>query len=208
MTKLKVCGITRLEDARYVVAAGATHLGFIQDESSDRYISPARTREIVDWVYGAEPVGVFVDASSDDVNRISEASGFKIVQLHGTETPAYCADIELPIIKVISVTDETSVQQLQSEVDKYAGSVDWYLIDTARSSASRKAFNWKLIDDIEIPHPYFLAGGINATNLKKAITEVKPGGLDISSGLESAPGIKDFDKIDAFIELFRQAHEE
>lgn len=207
MTLLKVCGITRLEDARYVVAAGATHLGFIQDTESPRYISPARAREIVDWVYGAEPVGVFVNETPDEINRICDAAGFRMAQLHGDESPADCEMVNVPVIKVISITDTTTRSDLESLSAHYADIATHLLFDTSRAIANRSAFDWSILQNADIPLPYFLAGGIGVANVAEAINSVAPAGIDISSGLESSPGVKDFDKVDAFMAVFNELQE-
>lgn len=207
MTLLKVCGITRLEDARYVVPLGATHLGFIQDPESPRYISPTRAREIVDWVYGAVPVGVFVNTDPTEINKISEAAGFQMVQLHGDESPDECSAVDLPVIKVISITKDTTKESLAAAASLYAEAAEFLLFDTSRAAASRTAFDWDLLLDVDLHLPYFLAGGINVENVGGALASLKPDGIDISSGLESSPGVKDFDKVDAFMTVFNEIHD-
>ena len=197
--QLKICGITKLEDARYAVAAGATHLGFIQDPRSERFIDVNKAREIIDWVYGAIPVGVFVDADVETVTRSAATTGFKMVQLHGSEPPDYCEQLDVPVIKVISILPDTSREHLQNVVDSFSGVVDWMMFDTSRSSNERKPFDWDLLKDLTFKKPFFLAGGITASNVEAALQNCNPNGIDVSSSLESSPGIKDFDRIDEFI---------
>ncbi|NND71260.1 MAG: phosphoribosylanthranilate isomerase [Rhodothermales bacterium] len=202
--QLKICGITKLEDARYAVAAGATHLGFIQDERSERFIPTEKAKEIIEWVYGAVPVGVFVDADLDHVNASVATAGFKMVQLHGAESVSYCASLQAPIIKVLPVGPDTTANELGDLAAAYSPVVDWLMFDTSRLAKSREPFNWNILEGVHTAKPFFLAGGINAENIAAAVEKVTPDGIDVSSGLESSPGIKDFDKIDTLIGMIEE----
>jgi phosphoribosylanthranilate isomerase len=204
-TKVKICGITRLEDARYCAAAGADYLGFIQYSGSPRYIEPMRAREIIEWVYGAKPIGVFVNESAESINRIAEETGFELVQLHGTEPPELCAEVEHPIIKAIPVVHDASAEQLRWLIEPYVEHVDFFLLDTHKTDlwgGTGESFNWRLARELSREYPIFLAGGISAENVEEAIRTMSPYAIDLSSGVESAPGIKDFDKLSAFFDAF------
>lgn len=203
--KLKICGITRLEDARYCAAAGADYLGFIQYPESPRYVDPKTAREIVDWVYGPTPVGVFVNAGADEVNRTADAAGFALVQLHGDEPPALCAEIERPIIKALPVGDETTAGELAEAIDRYAGHVDYFLLDTRRPGlrgGTGTPFDWEIARGLAQEHRLFVAGGIGRDNVEEAVRLLDPYGVDLSSSVEERPGVKDFDKLADFFDTF------
>lgn len=202
--KVKICGITRLEDARFCAGAGADFLGFIQYEGSPRYITPANAREIIGWLYGPEPVGVFVNEDAATVNRITDESGFTWVQLHGTESPETCAAIEKPVIKAIPVVHDASSDQLRPLLERYRDVAEYFLLDTHKSNVwggTGESFNWRLVRDLSEDYPILLAGGIGAHNVAEAVHTMRPHGIDLSSSVESAPGVKDFDKLAAFFDV-------
>lgn len=204
-TRVKICGITRLEDARYCAAAGADYLGFIQYEGSPRYVEPRAAREIIDWVYGPETVGVFVNASPDDVNRIADEAGFSYVQLHGTEPPAHCARVERPVIKALSVAPGTTTAELEEQMERYAAHVDAFLLDTRKAGlwgGTGEPFDWQKALSLSERYRLFVAGGIDAANVATVIETLQPYAVDVSSSVESAPGVKDFDRLAGFFEAF------
>lgn len=201
--KIKICGITQLADARYCAGAGADYLGFIQYPGSPRYIAPAKAKEIIDWLYGPEPVGVFVNENAQTVNRIADEAGFAYVQLHGTEPPEVCAAVERPVIKAVHVVSDASAEQLRVLMEPYAEHVDYFLLDTHKTSlwgGTGESFNWRLARELSQTYPLFLAGGITAENLEEAVQTMRPYGVDLSSSVESAPGVKDFDKLADFFD--------
>ena len=209
-TKLKVCGITDLADARYLAGEGVNYLGFIQHEDSPRYIGPEKVAEMLEWLYGPTPVGVFVNKSARFVNDAAETAGFEVVQLHGTESPETCAAIDRPVIKAIRVRHDASSDQLRALMEPYAEVVDHFLLDTHNSSTwggTGESFNWRLARDLAGDFSIFLAGGIDADNVERAMHTMRPFAIDLSSSLESAPGEKSFEKIDAFLEAFRAAND-
>lgn len=204
-TKLKICGITRLEDARYAAAAGADYLGFIQYEKSPRYVEPRRAREIVEWVYGPEPVGVFVNATADAVNRAAEEAGFALVQLHGDEPVFEVERVERPVIKALRVSGRTTTAELRRRMRDYEDVADYFLLDThsgALRGGTGVAFDWEVARGLAEDYDVFLAGGVDAENVGRCIRMLHPYAVDVSSSLESAPGMKDFAKIDAFMSSF------
>lgn len=208
--KLKVCGITQLEDARYLAGEGADYLGFIQHEESPRYIDPERAEEMIEWIYGPKPVGVFVNKSAEEVNQAAETAGFELVQLHGNESPELCANVERPVIKAIRVQHDASSDQLRALMTPYADIVDYFLLDTHDSSVwggTGESFNWRMARALASEFPLFLAGGINADNVARAVQTMRPYAIDLSSSLETEPGQKSFDKIEAFMDAFRAVNE-
>ena len=206
--RLKICGITRLEDARFCAAAGADLLGFIQHRDSPRYINPDQVAEIVEWVYGPQTVGVFVNESPSVVNEVVQQCGLSYAQLHGDETPEYCREIEVPVIKAFHVRPDTTEGDLASAVGAFVGAATYALLDTHANDVrggSGRVFDWNLLHDIKLDLPFFLAGGISRSNVSDAIETVRPFGVDVSSSLESTPGIKDIDLLTEFFEAFDEA---
>lgn len=201
--KIKICGLTRLEDARYCAGAGADYLGFIQLPESPRYLPPAEARALIDWLYGPQPVGVFVNETAEAVNRAADEAGFALVQLHGNEPPEVCAAVARPVIKAIRVVHDASAEQLRALMEPYAEHVAFFLLDTHHTSlwgGTGESFNWRLARDLAEAFPLFLAGGIGAHNVEEAVHTMQPYGVDLSSSVEEAPGIKDLDKLAAFFE--------
>ena len=211
-TKIKICGITRLEDARYAAAAGADYLGFIQYPKSPRYIEPPQAKAIIDWVYGPQSVGVFVNEEPEAVLAAADAAGFALVQLHGHETPEACALVRehgRAVIKAFHVMHDASTEQVRALLEPYAGAIDYVLLDTHHTSlwgGTGESFNWRLVRDLVPEYDVFLAGGIGAHNVEDAL-RMRPFALDLSSSVEQAPGIKDFDKLGAFFDAFHAARE-
>ena len=203
--KVKICGITNLEDARFCAGAGADYLGFIQYPQSPRYIAPDAAKEIIAWIYGPEAVGVFVNEEADTVNRIAEAANFALVQLHGDETPEVCAQMKRPVIKAIRVGPDATVQELRDQMEPYRAVVTAFLLDTHHPTlwgGTGETFNWRHARTVAADFPVLLAGGINAGNVEAAVRQARPLGVDLSSSLEAEPGKKDFDKLTAFFDTF------
>jgi len=209
--ELKVCGITELEDARYLAGAGADYLGFIQHDESPRYAPPSLASDIIEWVHGPSPVGVFVNDGAATINEAVAAAGFEFAQLHGQEPPHVVERVDCPVIKAIHVRHDASPNQLRSLFERYEDEVEYFLLDTHDSSVwggTGESFNWRLARELAEDYPIFLAGGIDADNVERALRTMRPFALDLSSSLESAPGQKSFEKIDAFMDAFRAATEE
>lgn len=193
-TKIKVCGITNLEDALMVTELGADALGFIF-APSPRNVTP----EIVEHIIKSlppfvTPVGVFKDAPIDTVNRIIEMTGITIVQLHGSESPDYCRNIKKArIIKRIKIDNRVNLQEVIKEMDKY--SVSAYLFDPGEGSGF--IFDWEMMKGVS--GKIIVAGGLNKDNVQKAIRLLKPYGVDVCSGVEKFFGKKDPLKVKEFI---------
>jgi phosphoribosylanthranilate isomerase len=210
-TKLKICGITDLADARYLAGEGVDYLGFVQHEDSPRYVVPSLVSDMLEWLYGPESVGVFVNKSAEEVNQIAATAGFDYVQLHGEESPETCRAIERPIIKAIRVRHDASSDQLRAIMERYDGLVEHFLLDTHNSSVwggTGESFNWRLARELSTDYSIFLAGGIDAGNIERAVKTMRPFAIDLSSGVESAPGVKSFEKVDAFLDAFRAVNNE
>lgn len=211
MTKIKICGLTRFEDALAAAEAGADFLGFIFVESSKRFVEPERAAEVVRQVRaslearnieGAMPrvVGVFRDASIDYMKQIAELVGLDLVQMHGTETDEDIRAIAMPVIKTFRVGDTLPAT---SEVP----SASWILFDTfdeRREGGTGRRFDWSLLSMYPRTKPFFLAGGITPDTVAAAISLVRPDAVDVSSGVESEPGVKDHALIRSLIDRVRR----
>ncbi len=202
MIPVKVCGITRMEDARLAVDLGASALGFIFYPESPRYIPPEKARAIVSAVGDrAAFVGVFVDESPQRVNEIAGSTGLSFIQLHGGESPEVVRQMELPVIKAL---------RMKSGVDPVVMalySVHAWLLDTyqpGQPGGTGRTFDWRLTDRFPKHQPLILSGGLNPANILQGIRQVHPAAVDVNSGVESSPGIKDPQKLE---DLFRVLQE-
>lgn len=207
---VKICGITTLEDARYCAGAGADLLGFIQYPKSPRYIEPAAAKEIIGWIYGPQPVGVFVNEDADTINRAADAAGFALAQLHGDEPPEVCAQIERPVIKAFRVAPETTAAGLRAQMEPYREHAAYFLLDTHHPTlwgGTGTPFDWQHARELAEDFPLLLAGGLSAANVAEAVRRVRPWGVDLSSSLEASPGKKDFDKLNAFFDTINALRE-
>ncbi len=206
-TKIKICGITNLEDARFAAGALVDYLGFIFYEKSPRYVEPGEAGAIINWIEGPEKVGVFVNQPLDDVNRIAKETGLDYVQLHGEESPEYCELVEKPIIKVIHIEEESVEYLLKHQIEQYAEIADFLMFDTKIDGlwgGTGKSFDWDVLKEMDLEIPFFLSGGLNTGNIKEAIDTVHPFAVDVSSSLEQKPGLKDFEKIESFMDQMRE----
>lgn len=191
MTKVKICGLRTVEDARKVNALLPEYVGLVFAPSSRRRVTLATAREIkAALAPEIQVVGVFVNQTVSEIATLADAGVIDLVQLHGEETSR--EGIELPVIKSVAIGGEVS-----DELPQFA---DYLLLDTATPGAG-KTFNWRLAKRIKTP--YFLAGGLNETNITQAIEMLHPYCVDVSSGVET-DGAKDIKKIRRFIRLVRK----
>jgi len=195
---VKICGITRLEDAEAAVRLGAGAIGFVFWADSPRSIDPARARVIVDALPPAVlKVGVFVNQSVAAVNEIAGLAGLTHVQLHGDETPAFGAAMTRPVIKATSLTTEGS-SELAGWPEETVWLVDAH--DRVRRGGTGSTSDWSAAAALARTHRVWLAGGLTPGNVALAIAEVQPAGIDVSSGVERSPGVKDHDKLKALFQ--------
>lgn len=198
VTRIKICGITRAQDALAVAHSGADAIGLVFYERSPRYVSIARAVELV---RGLPPfvttVGLFVNAEPDFVRAVLAAVPLDVLQFHGDESPAYCAQFNRPYLKAIRV--RAGVNLLQCAADY--GGAQGLLLDAfieGLPGGTGASFDWGLIPK-KLPLPVILSGGLDAQNVAAAIGQVFPYAVDVSSGVEMSKGIKDATKIAAFI---------
>lgn len=210
-TKVKVCGITSLQDARFLSGAMADYLGFIFHEKSPRYVAPAQAGAMINWLEGPETVGVFLNHPLDELNEIVRLCGLDMVQLHGTESPDYCHLIDKPVIKVIHVEDGDTTESLLERVAAYLPVVDYLLMDHKVGETwggTGTPFDWNLLRGVSLDKPFFLSGGLGPDNIVDAVQRVQPFAVDVNSGLELEPGVKDYDKVERFFDRIREMETE
>jgi phosphoribosylanthranilate isomerase len=201
---VKICGITRIEDAEAAVACGADAVGFIFWPRSSRVVDPQRARTIVGALPPfVTPVGVFVDQPAEDVNAISRLAGLGAVQLHGSESPDYARLLERPVVKAIAVGTAQA-----TAVDVWPSNVIILLDvhDPVRRGGTGQTVDWTAAAEIAQRRQTILAGGLAAENVADAIATVRPYGIDVSSGVESSPGIKDHGRLKALFEAVHGSH--
>jgi phosphoribosylanthranilate isomerase len=202
--KIKICGITKAADAVAAVDAGAHAVGFMFFEGSRRNISHEGAREIIrDLPPFVSKVGVFVNAARDDVKRAIEQTGIDTLQFHGEEPPEACRGFGLKTVKAFRVQGK----DMLAIMPRY--DVDAWLLDsfvTGARGGTGVTFNWDLaVHARSLGTPIMLAGGLSPENVKQAIEHVQPYAVDVSSGVESAPGKKDPALIAAFVQNARKA---
>lgn len=199
--KIKICGITNSSDALLATELGADALGFVFWKKSPRYISPEAAAVIIKKLPPfIATVGVFVDEDSARVNEIVTTTGLTLAQLHGLESPEYCAQIDGRFIKAIRVQGAQSLQGL----GEYGASA--ILLDTfvkGNPGGTGKSFDWSLLDAANFNGVLILSGGLNPDNIEAALGSCSPYGVDVSSGVEAEPGRKDPAKLRSFIEKVR-----
>ena len=188
--KVKVCGITEHDDAAMAVKLGVDALGFIF-APSPRRITPEMARHIIDTLPPfVKTVGVFVDEDLAVIRQIRSFCGLDMIQLHGNETPQFCRELMPFAIKAIRVNDELSLTMLKP----YVGHVRAILLDTyekGKMGGTGKAFDWSLALKAKgLGMPIVLSGGLNPSNIRKAISTVRPYAVDVNSGIEERPGKK------------------
>jgi phosphoribosylanthranilate isomerase len=205
MTKIKICGITNEADALFCAEAGADFLGFIFVPSSPRHVEPEKAAEIARRVREtANPpklVGVFQDASADYIREIHSVVRLDLVQLHGNESDDEIGALGIPAIKTLHVGG--------SLPDTHATpNAAWLLFDTfdeRRSGGTGRRFDWSLLATYERSKPFFLSGGLTPDNVVAAVSMVRPDAIDVASGVEASPGIKDHDQVARLFERVRRA---
>lgn len=202
MVRVKICGLNTVEQAVGAAGAGADFIGVVFAPGR-RHVSIPQARAIAEAARSTgrpvEIVGVFVNMPPDEVNGIARECGLDRVQLSGDESMDYCVGIEKPVIKAVRVGIKMPALEADSGV--------LYLLDThieGHYGGTGKTFDWSLAQNLSRRFPIMLAGGLSPNNVAQAVREVKPWGVDVSSGVET-DGVKDMKKIRAFIEAARRA---
>lgn len=196
-TRVKICGIRRADDVRAAVAAGADALGFVFTPRSKRFLSAADAVPLVTAVPAFVcRVGLFMDPSVDEVKSVLEQVPLSLLQFHGSESGAYCRQFGMPYIKAVSMG---GAGQATMELEQYHDAAA-LLLDSHEPGAAGgtgEVFDWDRIP--RLPRPLVLAGGLAPDNVRRAVARVKPWAVDVSSGVEDAPGVKNEQKMITFI---------
>lgn len=210
-TRVKVCGITRVEDARAVIAHDAWAIGMIMWPASGRHVPPQQAAEIADLARrSVEVAGVFVDQPLDEVIGLTNEIGLSLVQLHGNEGLQYCKTVRqrtgVKVIKAFRVQG----RDVLAEMGKFHD-VDYHLLDSYKAGVpggTGETFDWSFVAGVarRAHPPLLLSGGLNAQNVAGAIETVGPWAVDVASGVERSPGEKDHEKIDEFFAAVSAAH--
>jgi phosphoribosylanthranilate isomerase len=213
-TRIKICGITRMEDLRAVVAAGADALGFVFYPPSPRYVTVAQAAALASSTPPfVSNVALFVNPTVDEVRAVVAAMPIALLQFHGDETAEQCAAIaaavQRPFMRAYRVRPDTTAVDLLEYEERYRAASVWFsslLLDTYVDAygGAGKVFDWSLIPK-ELAPRVVLSGGLSVQNATDAVVRVRPFAVDISSGVEAAKGIKDASKIAAFIAAVRSA---
>jgi phosphoribosylanthranilate isomerase len=205
--RVKICGLTRLEDAELAAELGADALGFIFWPKSPRAVDADRVRAI-SRALPAMPlrVGVFVDAPPDDVAVVAARAGLDAIQLHGGESVDVYESLGLRILRVVSVADEADAKAATALPAHVTPLVD--AVDPVRRGGTGTTVDWTRAATVARQRPIVLAGGLTPENVGEAIARVRPWGVDVASGVESSPGVKSADRLRAFFASVRAAGED
>lgn len=199
VVRSKICGITRIEDALIAAEAGADAIGLVFYAKSPRAVSIQQARDIVAALPAfVTTVGLFVNASREELNDVLAGVALDLLQFHGDESPAECESYQRPYIKALRVKPGDDIAQLAAPYAKARG----ILLDTyvpGVPGGTGAAFDWSLVPS-GLPQPVILAGGLSAANVQAAIEQVRPYAVDVSGGVEVGKGIKDAAKIRAFMQ--------
>jgi len=202
MLRVKICGLTRYQDARLAADLGAWGLGFIFAADSPRACTVVQAKEIIRRLPGqVQKVGVFVNEPVEQVNRIVAQTGLTVAQLHGMETPDDCRRITVPVVKAIQNFDCSDSALL----DQYRCLL---LMDAPRVGddwgGTGHEADWHMARSVAAKYPLFLAGNLGAANIERAIESVEPLGVDLSSSIEKSPGIKDHQRLRNLFQLLKK----
>ena len=209
---VKICGITNTDDALFAAEAGADALGFIFVPETPRYTEPQKACEIIGKLpEDIRKFGVFLDEAVSEVVRVTNKLGLDYVQLHGSESPGYCArlngEVSASIVKAFRIGQRGDLDPI-ADYDI----IGFLLLDSfveGKAGGTGKVFDWSLaVEAKRYGKPIILSGGLTPENVSEAVAKVSPYGVDVSSGVEKAPGVKDGDKVRDFIRRARGAAEE
>jgi phosphoribosylanthranilate isomerase len=199
---VKICGMTRLPDALHAVEHGANALGFVFWPQSPRYVAPERAAAIIAALpAGVSTVGVFVNAPVDVITRVAAETGISTIQLHGDEPPDYADALEWPVVRA------TTLEQIEEAFSAWPPGTTFLMdaADPVRRGGTGRTIDWQQAASAARLRRVVLAGGLTADNVAEAIAAVRPFGVDVSSGVEDAPGVKNGDMVARFLASARSA---
>jgi phosphoribosylanthranilate isomerase len=206
--RVKICGITKPAQGQAIAQLGATALGFICVQASPRYVTPGQIRAIVEaLLVEVDRIGVFADATIEDITQIVAEAGLSAVQLHGSESPEFCQRLreslpEVEILKALRVKTPACL----GHSNTYVSCVDTLLLDAYHPQmlgGTGKTLDWVTLRQFRPDCPWLLAGGLTPDNILEALSGLQPNGVDLSSGVERSPGDKDLDKVAQLFEKVR-----
>ena len=203
--RVKICGLTRPDEALAVCEAGADAVGFVFAEKSPRLVSKEEVRQIVKKLPPfVQTVGVFVNESVEVIRDITRFCGLDLVQLHGGEPPGFCKLLAPRVIKAFRVRDRSVLR----EIEDYRGKVRGILLDAWSRNmhgGTGRAFDWQIAREAvsSAGMPVILAGGLDPDTIGDAVSRVRPWGVDVSSGVETSPGRKDIQRVKRFLEIVK-----
>lgn len=209
--KLKVCGLTQLDQIRELVPLQIDFLGFIFYEKSTRYVLNHLSLKQIAEITHQGKVGVFVNENIKAITEIASEAQLDLIQIHGDENEHFFSELRqlidetIKIIKVIKIGNQ-SPNELQKSIKQNLSTINYFLFDTDSKAfgGTGKTFDWNILNEIEIPIPYFLSGGISLENIDQlSIINQQPYSLDVNSKFEIEPGIKDLEKIKELINKFK-----
>ncbi len=206
MVKVKICGITNLEDALVSMDSGCDALGFVFYKKSPRYIEQGKARDIIKRLpKNIIKIGVFVNEREKEIKRIAKLCRLDMLQFHGDESAGFCKRFKgYKIIKAFRIKNGIDFKKVL-KYKTFACLFDAFV--QSKIGGTGKSFNWELLNDIDkITYPVFLSGGLSVKNVREAIKIVKPEWVDVSSSLEIKPGKKDSNKIKEFISAVKKDH--
>ena len=203
-TKVKVCGVTRRDDALLAADLGAAAVGFVFWTRSPRYVDPEDAAAIArELPADVAPVGVFVDPTVDEVQRIAARVGLAAVQLHGDESPTLCDGLPYRVLKAVPVAGEGTCAAADRLPSRITVLLD--ARDPVRRGGTGRTVDWEVAAEVAARRRVFLAGGLCPENVAEALRTVRPYGLDVSSGIEARPGRKDAGRLRDFFEEVARA---
>ena len=201
-TRVKVCGLTRKEDVAAAIAAGAWALGFVMWPGSPRAVASGQLRELTaDIASAISRVAVVVNGTTDEVRQLKEVGGITAVQLHGNEDVAPFMDLEIDVIKAVSLESDADIDAAAALPVAVTVLVDAH--DPVKRGGTGERADWARAAELAKRRPVILAGGLRPDNVREAVQQVNPWGIDVSSGLEAQAGVKDHGKLARFFEALR-----
>lgn len=207
--RVKICGITKPEQGQAIAQKGATALGLICVPASPRYVTPNQIGLIIDSLtISVDTIGVFANASVEEICATVAQARLNAIQLHGNESPEFCSQLRqfLPEIELIKALRVKTPEDLKL-ADRYVSCVDTLLLDAYHPQmlgGTGKTLDWEKLAECHPPLPWFLAGGLTPDNIGEALKRLHPDGIDVSSGVERSPGDKDLDKVALLFEKIGQ----
>ena len=206
--KLKVCGLTKLNQIEELISLNIDFIGFIFYEKSPRYVLNSLTLEEIKSINHKGKIGVFVNESLEQIIEISEKAKLNYIQLHGDESDEFISELRITLDRKIGIIKAfrigRDIENLKFEIQNLESNVDYFLFDTDSKAfgGTGKTFDWQILNDLEITKPYFLSGGVSEENIGNLLLlKQKPFALDINSKFEIEPGNKNIDKIKKFKNL-------